>query len=175
MGLNWRQFELGVLRPALAKLEPSIASPEVAVRLVGETIWHESDRLQALGQYPRDAARDRGASFGPGLGICSMERPTWDWLVKDYILRRSDLEIVFRQATGLFVVYEGAAYEHFAWNLALNVAACRLRYFVDRRPLPGISDWISRSELWFQIYNGSGVDERRLKYVEDAQVIPWSS
>lgn len=149
MGLNFRQFELGVLRPALA------GEPEVAVRLVGETIWHESDRLQALGQYPRDPVD----VFGPGLGICSMERSTWNWL-KDKDRIRGTLAL--RQ------------YEELAWDLRLNVIACRLRYLVNPLSLPKLEDGVeARSVYWFRIYNASGVIERRIKYIDDARAIPW--
>ena len=163
MSLNWKQFELGILRPVLRDLAPTIASPEVAVRLVGETIWHESDRLQALGQYPRG-----DGPFGPGLGLCSMERSTWEWLEKDFLNRREELLLAFRRATGSMV----CAYPEFAWNLALNVAGCRLRYFAFSAPLPA-DNLEARSRYWFIIYNTSGVEERRLKYIEDAKQIPW--
>jgi len=120
MSLNWRQFELGVLRSTLTDLDDVMPAPEVAIKLVGETLWHESDRLRALGQYPRRDLDDASVApgslpvFGPGLGIASIERPTWDWMkTKDYGM----LELL--------------SYEDLAWDLRLNVIACRLRYFLD--------------------------------------------
>jgi hypothetical protein len=66
------------------------------------------------------------------------------------------------------------AYGELAWNLALNVIACRLRYFVDWRKLPSLEEGIpSRAQYWFTVYNASGVLERKAKYIQDAGAIPW--
>lgn len=163
MGLSWKQFEYGVLRPTLAKMSPIIPSPEVAVRLVGETIYHESDRLQALGQYPRGGITAE-EPFGPGLGPASIEEPTWDWLHGIYRLLGRELGMGDREFR----------YDELAWNLSLNVAGCRLRYFVDRRALPTPDSGIEgRARYWFLVYNASGVDSRRVKYISDAKRITW--
>jgi len=162
MSLNWKQFELGVLRPTMARLQYhcGIDCSENVVMLVGETIWHESDALGALGQYSREAGR----VFGPGLGIASFERPTWDWL---YPLYRS---LAVQLGHGDRQVH----YDELAWNLALNVIACRLRYYVDRRKLPDPAGGIAaRADYWFDVYNASGVPGRKAKYVRDAVAIPW--
>jgi len=156
MSLNWRQFELGVLRPTLA------GEPEVAIKLVGETIWHESDRLQALGQYVAiDPNNPMLSPFGPGLGIASIEEPTWDWMVKE-----SERWV----NTKFYLGYRD--YEDLAWDLRLNVLACRIRYKLDRRPLP--ADTLeARADYWFRVYNASGVESRKAKYIADAKLIPW--
>lgn len=161
--MNWKQFEHGVLRPTLTKMSPIIPSPEVAVRLVGETIYHESDRMQALGQYPRGGVTAE-EPFGPGLGPASIEEPTWDWLHGIYRLLGRELGMGDREFR----------YNELAWNLALNVAGCRLRYFVDRRALPTPDSGIEgRARYWFLVYNASGVDSRRVKYIADAKRITW--
>jgi len=162
MSLDWQQFELGVLRPTEARLSDTceLDCPEVSILLVGETIWHESDRLRALGQYPRDLLD----VFGPGLGISSFERSTWNWL---YPLYRSF-------AAQLGHGDRSVQYEELAWNLALNVIACRLRYYVSRHKLPDLADGVvARAEYWFKVYNASGVESRKAKYVRDAVAIPW--
>ena len=165
MGLNWKQFELGVLRPVLKDASAAMSRPEQAVLLVGETIWHESDKLRALGQYPRDP----DAVFGPGMGPCSMEGPTWDWLVADFISKDVQLEKVFKR----WCTSGRPSHDEFSWNLALNVLGCRLRYWANPAPMPMEADIEQRSHLWFAIYNGSGVESRRLRYCQDAEVIPW--
>lgn len=162
MSLNFRQFELGVLRPALR--ESIVPNPEVAVRLVGETIFHESDRLRALGQYPRGEripAISPGVMvvpteevFGPGLGIASIERPTWDWM---------------KGLGGISTRH----YEELVYDLRLNVIACRYRYFFDPLPLPKLEDGIeARATYWWKVYNRGQVD-RRLDYIANAKAIPW--
>ena len=161
MGINWRQFELGILRPALE------GEPEVAIKLVGETIFHESDRLRALGQYP-NPADDMGQRavevFGPGLGIASIEEATWDWMVGKADSGRWNHTI--------FEELSSRMYQELAWDLKLNVLACRFRYKVDKRPLPE-NNMVSRSIYWMAVYNGSGVEDRRLGYVRNAVDIEW--
>ena len=165
MGLNWKQFELGVLRPVLLDADEMMPCPEHVVKLVGETIWHESDKLTALGQYPRDPT----AVFGPGMGPCSMEAPTWEWLRTALLDRKSDFRLLFEA----WCISGSPEHEEFSWNLALNVLGCRLRYFIDANTLDGGKDIEGRSHLWFAIYNGSGVEARRLRYCQDAEAIPW--
>jgi hypothetical protein len=165
MGLNWKQFELGVLRPTLT------GEPEVAVKLVGETLWHESDRLQALGQYPRIEPRDLSdpvpkpqAVFGPGLGIASIEKATWEWMRKN---AKYD-----KWADTIYQPLRYCDYNTLAFDLDINVRACRFRYKLDSRPLPQ-NDLPSRALYWFKVYNASGVTERLTKFMQDARAIPW--
>lgn len=149
MSLNWRQFELGVLRPAQEN------EAEVAIKLVGETIWHESDRLRALGQYVKNGD---SFVFGPGRGICSMERNTWRWL----------------QARPDGQWADNREYEELAWDLRLNVIACRMRYKAYPAPLPLLEDGIqARALYWLKAYNGTNVTERLSNYITNAKAIPW--
>lgn len=159
MGLNWRQFELGLLRPTLK------GEPEVAIKLVGESLFHESDHLRALGQYPRDP----DAVFGPGLGIASVEEPTWDWMVEEACKARW-----IRHPFADALVVHKVEYHQLAYDLRLNILACRFRYKLDRRALPKLEDGIeARATTWWSIYNGGQVD-RRPKYIQDARMIPWT-
>lgn len=164
MSLNWNQFETAVLRVTLLRLNPVMPMMAVVVKLVGETVWHESDRLQALGQYPRVSG-----VFGPGRGIASIEQPTWDWLVT-VLDRRKDIHDCILQATNI----RELRFDDLVSNLALNVAMCRLRYFVDVRALPS-NTLDDRARYWFNVYNGSGVEERLLKYKKDALAIKWAT
>lgn len=155
MGLNWRQFELGVLRPALQ------GEPAIALKLVGETIWHESDRLRALGQYTTDIT-----TFGPGLGIASIEKRTWNWMQREADGKRW---MSYIPAIGIL----NASYTDLVHDLRLNVWACRFRYKLDPSALP--NDTIEdRANYWRWIYNGGTVD-RSERYIGNAEVIPWST
>lgn len=156
MGLNWRQFELGVLRDVGSNWT------EVTVRLIGETLWHESDRLHALGQYPHpadDMGQDSVQVFGPGLGIASIERETWNWM---------------RGTPEGSQVLMGCWYESLTWDLRLNVVACRLRYKLDPSPLPLLAGGIeARADYWWKVYNRGKVD-RRPDYIRNARAILWA-
>ena len=159
MSINFTQFHAGVVKPSLLLLGPVIPYTAIADLLVTETIWHESDRLRALGQYPRGGVTEHGP-FGPGLGIASIEQPTWDWLKeKDRV----------RNMLGLH------RYEELAWDLQLNVTACRLRYLVNPMPLPKLEDGVeARATYWWRTYNGGQVD-RRHDYIFNAKAIPWKA
>lgn len=171
--MNFQQFEAIILRPVLADWEHCLHRSQ-AIELVGETIWHESDQLRALAQYPRDGVSLR-RPFSAGLGPASMEKLTWNWLLQDYVKKDCELSLLFDRwcKTGV------PAWEEFGWNLALNVLGCRLRYWASPKELPNFplaskeAQIQARSHAWFTIYNGSGVEERRLKYIEDAKKIPW--
>ena len=167
MSINWRQFELGILRPTLP------AEVEVAVKLVGETIWHESDQLRALGQYPRldgvDGQTKFYGIFGPGLGISSIEESTWNWMhekAEDY----GDHIDFWRIGA--------AQYQDLTWDLRLNVLACRFRYKLDKRPLPKLKDGVkARAAYWNLVYQAiddqPGIDKDEQQYIADALDIPW--
>ena len=157
MSLNFIQFHAGVVKPSLLQLGPVIPYTAIADLLVSETIWHESDRLQALGQYPQGGVKEHGP-FGPGLGVASIERNTWDWMAERH-------DHLLGQGWG--------TYESLAWDLRLNVVACRLRYFLDPLPLPKLEDGVeARATYWWKVYNGSPVD-RRPDYIRNAKAIPW--
>lgn len=159
MGLNFKQFYSGVVTPTLRAIDDAIPFSESAELLVTETIWHESDRLQALGQYPRGGITST-QPFGPGLGVASIEKPTWLWMCGTPI--------------GQFVGLDAYGYPELAWDLRLNVVACRLRYFIDQRPLPTLEHGIeARATFWWQVYNGGQVD-RRPDYIRNAKAIPWN-
>ena len=163
MSLNFIQFHAGVVVPALQSLEPHIKfSPDADV-LVSETIWHESARLTALGQFPRAGVTEE-VPFSAGLGVASIERPTWKWMCETQMGRR----------LGLW----GEDYNRLVWNLRLNVIACRLRYYSDKEPLPpgdlGDDDALkARAAYWLRVYNGSQVWERMGHYITNAKAIPW--
>ena len=154
MSLNWKQFHAGIVVPTLLEW-PEVPHSLVEDRLVSETLWHESDQLTCLGQVPNDDDPDY---FGPGLGICSMERDTWD----DLVGRRG---CPFRKRQ----------YSELIYDLRLNVIACRYRYFIDLAPLPRLDDGIkARATYWWKVYNRGQVD-RRADYIRNAKAIPWEA
>lgn len=158
MSLNFRQFELGILRPTLAKLAGVMPAPEVAVRLVGETLWHESNHLTMLGQDPIDDDPD---GFGPGLGIASIEKQTWDWMWLKPLPEPLSSYLGWHQ------------YSDLVDDLRLNVVACRLRYWLDPLPLPKLEDGVeARATYWWKVFNRGQVD-RRPDYIRNAKAIPW--
>ena len=163
MSLNFIQFHAGVVVPALQSLEPHIKfSPDADV-LVSETIWHESARLTALGQFPRAGVTEQNP-FSAGLGVASIERDTWDWMKYETTIGKEFLVDHY--------------YDCLAWNLHLNVIACRLRYYLDKEPLPpgDLSDsdaLAARAVYWLRVYNGSQVWERKTAYITNAKAIPW--
>jgi len=153
------------MRPTLIELASIMPTPEVAVILVGETLWHEGDRLRALGQYPRRELGDTSVApgslpvFGPGLGIASIEEPTWDWMAGT----SKGKQLLFAED-----------YSNLASDLRLNVVACRLRYFLSTMALPKLEDGIeARATYWWKVYNCGQVD-RRPDYLKNATAIPWA-
>ena len=146
--MNWKQFYNLVLIPTLHKLEPDIPYSKQAELLVSETIFHESGGLNYIAQIPND---------GPGLGICMMEKPTWDWLT-----------------TGKYSwvpeIWGHASFSDLTSNLALCVAMCRLRYWVVKDSLPPLSYGINgRADYWGKFYQTENDPVKKAKYIYDAR------
>lgn len=162
MSLNIVQFHAGIVLPTLQEIAPVIPYSVAADKQTTETIWHESDHLRALGQYPRGGIT-LDNPFGPGLGIASIERPTWDWMMNTGIGQNAYL---FSD--------DMPEYEDLVWDLRLNVFACRLRYRLDKRPLPDMDNLQMRASYWLHVYNGSpDHPERMHKYIADAMMLSW--
>ncbi len=155
MGLNWHQFERLILRPTLADAQSVIPSSEVAVKLVGETIWHESGGLTYLAQVPHD---------GPALGLCQMEGPTFGWLMKK-ILNNSNLT---PELTRYGIAFKDLLDPRFA------VIMCRYRYWVVPEALPEGS-LRARANYWGQYYQTTQNQDKIAQYILAAGRIPWLS
>ena len=125
MGLHVKQFHDLILEPTLQSLYPAIPHGDVARLLVLETMWHESGALTFLRQHPN----------GPALGLCQMERPTFDWLMDELKTRQSFRGILGR--LGAFSPnWPSIMFEELAWNMKLAVAFVRLRYYIVPLSLP---------------------------------------
>ena len=102
---------------------------DAAVNLVMGTIAQES----AFGTYIRQVR-------GPALGISQVERPTFEWL-----------KSVYAEKYGL----HGITFESLEWDLSAAILFCRLRYRVDKNPLPDADDIPGLAMYWKRIYNTS--------------------
>lgn len=148
MSLDIRQLHRFVVRPALERINLAGLAAE---RLVIGTGLTESG-LSAIDQRER-ATVDRP---GPAFGLFQMERATHDWLRQWAQRRRGSLPGI---AGGLEVMACHYAFlpphEQMAGNLYYAAAMCRLRYFVDKAPLPAADDLDGMAAAWKRIYNST--------------------
>lgn len=155
MGLDCKNFRDLIVIPTLKELAPEFSFQNVAVNLVMETIYHESQQLTYLVQMP---------NYGPAHGLLQMEEETWDWLVDDFLPKHKS----WPKFAKISPNHPKIPYEELHWNLKLNVAMCRARYAASSSPLP--NDTLeSRSDYWFTVYNASGVTIRKYHYETDAK------
>lgn len=147
LGLNPKSFQKLVVIPTLEQLSNRFPYNETALKLVMETIYHESDGLKQLVQQPNG---------GPGHGLLQMEVDTFYWIIKDWISK-------WPEFVKISPTYPNIPLEELHWNLKLNVALCRARYYVSPKHLP-VNDLENRSEFWYSIYNVSGVIARKQHY-----------
>lgn len=155
MGLHPKQFKELVLSPTLEYFHPEIPYIENSEWLVFETIWHESGGLRFLAQWPKN---------GPGIGPCSMEEETWDWLIK--VLKKKVLI-----STKFHDMFGKPELRRLFSDLALNVFMTRFRYFVVKNPLPKATIE-ARADFWNRFYqtvdDQPGIDKDEAQYIADA-------
>lgn len=157
MGLDASQFISGVIYPTLGDLSRVMPNPPVAQRLVVETLAHESDGFTYLHQFP----------MGPALGLCQMEEPTWDDLW-DRFLDLPKYADLLSAVMSYCCHGELPAFADLVWNLRLNVAMCRLRYFSQPHPLP--DDTLeSRAAYWGLAYQTMADPEKIKRYMDNAK------
>jgi len=147
MGLCPKEFRDLICIPTLEQLENRFPYNDTALNLVMETIYHESGGLSHIVQMP---------NYGPAHGICQFEEPTFDWIIKDWISKWPEFVKISPN-------YPNIPLEELHWNLKLNVAMCRARYYVSPKPLP-VNTLENRSDYWYVIYNASGVLVRKHHY-----------
>ena len=136
--LELRHFLDQVIRPTLRQTAHHEAwNSETAVALVLGTAAAES-RLTALVQH----------GGGPARGLYQMEPDTTRWLWGDYLARQPDL----RERIQRLAAPGPDVDEQVAGNLYLATALCRLRYWTDPEPLPGV-DCDALGEVWKRVYN----------------------
>ncbi len=158
--IDANQFKDLVLRPTL-QLMPSpfysgphntnnCNSPE-AQQLVFRTMVHESGGFEYIRQ-------ETPSGYGPGYGPISMQENRWysDWEQlehkKDNDENWEKLWETIRQNI-MVSGYEEITELH--WNLALNVAMCRLAYLLKPVELPPAGDLKAQANYWFDYYNQS--------------------
>lgn len=155
--LDVNQFSKLVLLPILGFLAPDISLTPVATRLVLETIFHESDRLTCIAQKPND---------NPAHGVCQMERPTFNWLVNDFLPKQK----FWPKFKRLSPNWPDIQFNELDGNLFLCVTMCRIRYYAVPQSLPE-NNLIDRANYWYLHYNASGVLQRKAKYITDSEYL----
>lgn len=126
-------------------------------QLVMGTIIHESGQLQYNQQIK-----------GPAIGFLQMEPPTFRdhkrFLFKN---RHSDWGF-FREAMLLRYVNEDRfEINQLKYNLAFNIAMCRLHYLRVNRPLPPANKLLPQSLYWFSWYNRGTNRNKKVKQYRD--------
>jgi hypothetical protein len=147
MGINVKELQKLVIIPTLEQLANRFPYNDTALTLVMETMYHESAGFVHIIQMP---------NYGPANGILQMEKTTFDWLVDSWIPKWPEFAKISPN-------YPNIPLEELYWNLKLNVAMCRARYYVSPKPLPA-NNLESRSEYWFTTYNNSKVITRKQHY-----------
>lgn len=75
---------------------------------------------------------------GPALGVFQMERKTFEWVQKETIPKFAEVGRI------VFPMLE--------WDLDAAIFLCRLRYKIDRQPLPEVNDiagmWGYYKRVW---------------------------
>jgi len=145
--MNAKSIRDYIIIPTLMQLKNRFSYNDTVLRLVMETMYHESNGFSQIIQQPNN---------GPAYGLCQMEGDTFRWLQKDWISK-------WPEFVKISPTYPNIPFTELLWNLKLNVAMCRARYYVDKRPLP-VNTLEARSDYWYKIYNASGVLVRKHHY-----------
>lgn len=117
-----------VIRPTLAWMDAKLRVPAGAkAEMLLLAIAHQesgiNDRIQGIG----DA--------GPARGFWQFERIG----VQDVMQRRTrDMDVICKEL--VFPADTAVVWQHLAWNDMLACAVARLTLFLDRTPLPDVSD-----------------------------------
>jgi hypothetical protein len=132
--LDPAQFREEVVRPALVSIGMHSAAAEA---LVFCTAIQES-RLKWLRQH----------AGGPALGLFQIEPATFQDIYGRYLERKpAIMERLRALETGEPLTRQLIS------NLSFATAICRLRYWMDRHPLPAIDDADGMGAYWKRVYN----------------------
>jgi hypothetical protein len=101
---------------------------ESAVQLVMGTVAQESN----FGTYLRQTK-------GPARGVSQMELPTFRWLQNSVDNKHPWVN--------------GYSFEELEWDLKAAILFCRLRYLVDKQPLPAAGDTQGQAKYYKRVYN----------------------
>lgn len=146
--MNKHQLETLISR-ILSELE--LHSPE-AVRLLLCTAAQES----ALGEYIRQVGG------GPALGIFQMEPATETDIWSNYLSYRSHIAQPIHAVTGR----QGPG-PWLEWDLAYQIAMCRIHYLRVPEPLPDIDDIEGMARYWKTHYNSPQGKGNEREFVEN--------
>ena len=91
----------------------------------------------------------RQFNAGPARGVYQIEPATHDDIVMRYLKRRTAL----RERVDVLVAPEPSRIDQLATNLAYATAICRLRYWMDPKPLPEADDIEGLGRYWKRVYN----------------------
>jgi hypothetical protein len=139
MAFDREQFG-DLVERTLRRMGAELAGPDAQALVLG-TAAVESD----FGTYLRQLGG------GPARGPFGMEPPTFAWLAGKYRSRFCD--------DWTWVSLNFAAQE---WDLVAAIVFCRLRYRVDREPIPAAADVDALARYWKRVYNtelGAGTVE----------------
>ena len=128
-------FRLHVVRATLTYLRMWSAPAEEL--LLGTAV--QESGLRYLRQF--DA--------GPARGVYQIEPATHDDIVKRYLKRRTAL----RERIDALAAPEPSRIDQLATNLAYATAICRLKYWMDPKPLPEADDIDGLAATWKRVYN----------------------
>lgn len=151
--LDPTQVRMMVVRPALELT--GLWSPD-AESLVLRTAVQES-QLRALTQ----------AGGGPARGLWQMERPTFSDIFDRFLGIRKDLAAKIKPLVMPGIDPFGQLHA----NLFLGAAMCRLRYYMDPKPIPPAADIQAQAEFWKRVYNTSAGKGRPEDFVANVRRI----
>ncbi|MCB5464575.1 hypothetical protein [Vibrio lentus] len=162
--MDYKQLLDNVITPTLHKLGFHSVAAE---QLILGTIAQES-RAKYLRQF----------NNGPARGLIQMEPATHKDIYMNYLFYRDDLankmeqfltvdEINFGSELSRDEAIEYVADSSLVFNLAYQVAMCRVHYLRTPEALPGAYDLGSMAEYWKKYYNtelGAGTVEEFIEH-----------
>ena len=136
MAFDPGHVKVAFIDPAMAALE--LSSPSASMLLLGTAA------IESGFTYVRQLGG------GPAVGLFQMERPTFDYLCKGFLVtkRRHDLRRRLLEIAG---GYE-PDYFDMVTNHKLAAALARLRYYVSPHPIPVTVE--EQAFYWCRVYNG---------------------
>jgi hypothetical protein len=132
--MNLHQLRIFVIRPTLNRI--SLGSPAAENLIVGTGL------VESRYEYVDQVTNANPDILGPAVGFFQMEKATHDWLYG-----------VFRNKLAPLIASWPPPFEQMATNVAYAVGMCRMRYFVDPKPLPEADDIPALAAYWKRIYN----------------------
>lgn len=137
MSINKDQLTREIIRPTLKYLE--MWSPSAENLMLG-TCAQETN----MGTYIRQLNK------GPGMGIYSMERATYEDLWDNYLIHRASMYLPLL----IYCSYETEpGFKALIYNLRYATAMARVHYWRVKEALPNHDDIIGLAQYWKKYYN----------------------